>query len=193
VVEAVGSESDSKVCFLPISRDDYERREFAAAVARAKSRPPEPAVPEQTGAWPMTLEDYLRRELAYYRHFDDWLGVWGLAFLGSLVGLSLILVLLDRTGVLSGGVCAVIAMVFMFSALPGVVIFDRIATRKLSARYGLVCPHCQQPCVAPKCRLPGQLIDVTVCRHCGGAVVAPQRADAAGRGPDAASSEFPVS
>jgi hypothetical protein len=183
VVEAAGSESDAKVRFLKMTADEYSRQQFAAAVARHGSHPDEPPPREPPGV-PMTLDDYLRREVA----FDQQLGHWQMAgagvFFGALIAGCAIGMALDLSGAVPSAVCGAVMMVYLvglsLGSLLGLAPLERAATRKLAPRYGLTCPHCHGPCVAPRHRRPGQLIDMMACRRCGGAVVEPPaRADAA--------------
>src|SRR5262249_19826435 len=178
VIEPAGSDSDSRVFFLAVTVDDYEQREFSAAITRARSQLIEPA-PEQLDGPPMRLDDYFRRELAYDRRLGNWMLVWVVVFFGVLFGLVLIQAALDRAGV-PKSVIGAITIAYLFSSLPGLIIFDRVATRKLSRRYGLICPDCLRSCVAPRVRRPGHLINVSTCRHCGQAMVEVQR-EATGR------------
>jgi Zn-finger nucleic acid-binding protein len=125
----------------------------------------------------MTLDDYLRRESAYWEHLQRWYGVWAVVYFGLLFGLVVILAPLQRAGVVPNATATAISLVYLFSSLPCWIVFHRIAARRLSARHGLVCPSCHQPCIAPLRRPSGQLIDITRCRRCGGTVVDGEGAD----------------
>ena len=165
VVESTGSATESHVQFVSDTLTEYHRRRFAAAVERMRA---EPAAAEPTDGPPRTRADYFRRELAYDRDAGRWLMVFGGVFLGGLIALFVVLLLLQEAGVVRASVNGAIIFAYMFAGLPGLVAVTRVAERKLSARNGLVCPDCRRPAVAPRYRRPGQVIDVTACRHCGG-------------------------
>src|SRR5262249_10322666 len=120
VVEPEGSESDATVSFLPLTRKEYERREFIAALERSRSRPPDetPPAPAQVGPLPGTPDDYFRREVAYDRDKCRWYLGWVIVFFASLFLLVLLNVALERGGIAPSAVCGAITMVFLFSSLP---------------------------------------------------------------------------
>jgi hypothetical protein len=174
VVEPDGPGSSGKVCFVETTFDEYSRQQFAAAVARYGAPPDELPAREQPGQ-PMTLDAYCRRERAFDIHSGHWQLVGAGVFFGAVIAGFGIVMALDLSGALPNRVCGAIMMVYLvglsLGSLLGLRALERVAIRKLSPRYGLLCPHCQEPCIAPRYRRPGQLIDVTACRHCGGAVV----------------------
>jgi hypothetical protein len=174
VVESDGPDSAGKVCFVAMTFDEYSRQQFAAAVERSGAPPDEPPPREQPGL-PMALDDYCRRERAFEVRSGHWQLVGAGVYFGALIAGCGIAMALDLSGALPNRVCGAITMVYLVGLSLGMLLglraLERAAIRKLAPRYGLVCPHCQQPCVAPRYRRSGRLIDVTTCRHCGGAVV----------------------
>src|SRR5262245_44856610 len=113
VVEAAGSDSDTKVCYLPITLHEYVRRAFNESLERASAPRGEPEAPEPEGALPTTLDDYFRREVAYGEHICHWQLVGAGLYFGSLfVFFFLLLMPLNLAGVVPGVVCGVALMVF---------------------------------------------------------------------------------
>jgi hypothetical protein len=122
-----------------------------------------------TSSLTMPLQDYLARERALAEDRDRWYAGWTIAYFGGmpapvLVGLAL-----------PNAVATALVLAYLVGSYPSLRVMDRVATRRLAVRHGLLCPLCQEPFLVPLGRRPGKLIDLTACRRCGGSVVEPGR------------------
>jgi hypothetical protein len=114
----------------------------------------------------MTLDDYLRREGPYVAHLRRWQRLTAVVLLVALL-----------TPLFWPAVPVELFLAVLLAAIVGVFLFDHAATRRLSARYGLLCPHCGSPYRLPLRRRPGQALPVTLCAKCRGEVIEPTEAD----------------
>jgi hypothetical protein len=149
------------------------RRCGGSVFATDRQASPRSGPTASTPSLAMPLEDYLGRERALAEERDRWYVGWASAFFGGMP----VLVLVGL--VLPNAVATALVVTYLFGSYPSLCVMDRVVTRRLAARHGLLCPLCQEPFLAPLGRRPGKLIDMTACRRCGGSVVEP------GHGPGA--------
>src|SRR5262245_2073365 len=90
----------------------------------------------------MTLDDYLSRESAYFKDLRRWDAVWFVFTLGWVVSLKALQVALP-----ADAAAVLLMLLLVVGWFVGFAFYGRVATRTLSARHDLFCPHCQQPLI----------------------------------------------
>jgi purine-cytosine permease-like protein len=117
----------------------------------------------------MTLDHYLRHEVAFLERPRRWCLVWAVVALGAVLAIR------RAERVLPDAVFIALLLLLVFGFFAGVIFIQRVVTRRFAERHGLLCPHCRHPYHAPLGRRAGTWIDMSTCRRCRGAVFAPDR------------------